>query len=64
MKSTFRVTIDIPCEYDESRKEDLIKDLKESFNGEFNKTSHWSSNGHAYHWKLPKKHAIVEELKN
>ena len=54
----------IPCEYDESRKEDLIEDLKRSFNRKFNQTSHWSCNGESYYWRLPRKNSIVEELKN
>ena len=59
MKGIVKVEIEIPIEYDEERKEDLIQDLKESFNSRNNKTAHWSSNGKSYSWKFPNKNAKV-----
>lgn len=63
MKSIFRVIVDIPCEYDESRKVDLIRDLAQNFNRTYNRTSKFSSNGESYSWKFPNRNALVEELK-
>jgi hypothetical protein len=64
MKEIITLQIEIPVEYDERRKEELLIDLQEHFNSKYNKTSKMSySTLGSYSWKLPNKNAkIIETL--
>ena len=65
MKGIVKVEIEIPVEYDELSEERVVKELKEYFNGKYNKSSYISchSTEGFYSWKLSKKNAKAELVK-